>query len=176
MVDQLLERWAWQSARLYVDGGVIGKNPSTHGGTWAVVLVSADDTTELARWGGRIEAAECPYGVTTNNVSELWAALSGLEQMPAEWDGPILSDSFVTLSRLLNPKPGLVGLDTPLIDRLFIQKRKHNLAGDRAVLLDGHPTRLQLSIGIGKRGNPCSRWNALADRICNELKEGKISL
>jgi hypothetical protein len=34
--------------------------------------------------------------------------------------------------------------------------------------VDGHPTASQLKLGIGKRGNPVSKWNVMADELCNK--------
>jgi hypothetical protein len=37
------------------------------------------------------------------------------------------------------------------------------------VLLDGHPTRAQLSAGVGKRGSPVSEHNVWCDEACTEV-------
>lgn len=56
---------------LYADGGVLDKNPSTRGGTWAWYL------SPLVKDYG-IE-----YGPTTNNKMEFYAILLGLEALAA---------------------------------------------------------------------------------------------
>jgi hypothetical protein len=37
------------------------------------------------------------------------------------------------------------------------------------ILLDGHPTQAQLKAGVGKRGNPVSRFNAWCDLECQRM-------
>lgn len=96
---------------LYADGGVISKNPSKLGGTYAARHIAFDDTT-CWKW---------------NNIPK--------------WLHNIYQQERI---RLVN-----------------FSKFEH-------VLLDGHPTKIQLMTGIGKRGHPVSIHNVAVDKACGE--------
>jgi hypothetical protein len=152
--------------RLYADGGVITRNPSDEGGAWAWRLVS--DADEIVLQGsGVILPAEAGLPQITNNLTELLACVEALEAMPGSWRGTLFTDSLVTLCRLFNADPSFNGVPPELEARTWAQRRR--LWGYRVVLLDGHPTRKQLASGIGKRGNPCSKWNVACDEECRRL-------
>jgi ribonuclease HI len=148
-------------AAIYCDGGVIAKNPSPYGGTWAWVAVDA--AGELVRQdSGTIDAR----GIT-NNVTEFVAAIYALEAVPQGWSGTLYSDSQVTLGRLFHGW-ALGGLGVRLINRgSAVLKR---LGKVEPVLLQGHPTKADLEAGIDKkRGLPVSRFNQLCDQECQRL-------
>src|SRR4051794_26111965 len=92
---------------LFSDGGVILKNPSTIGGTWAWCGVSPNGE-HIREAGGYLlpNTATCPgwprvgSKTVTNNESEFYAALRALESMPAGWSGILVCDSKVTLDRM----------------------------------------------------------------------------
>jgi ribonuclease HI len=165
---------------LYADGGVISRNPSPIGGTWAWCLVQTDGDNEgqMRTGSGVIPATEGYGGSVSNNVSELVAAVSALESVPAFWRGTLCSDSQVTLGRLFLGWP-LRGVPEPLVKRLRrVQLRlQDDLEHVRSQLLQGHPTKADLERGAGaKRGLPVSQWNVWCDRRCGELAAEYLKL
>lgn len=160
--------------KLYTDGGVISKNPSPYGGTWAWVLVR--DDKELVRESGVLEANRQLFvfenHLVTNNQSELFAIIRRLQQL----DSPsavveICSDSNVSLGRVFRGSsfhniPGWMQAG------LSIQRhRLMNWSKFSYTLLDGHPTKAQLASGVGKHGHPVSKWNKLCDDLCRAEAE-----
>lgn len=148
---------------LYADGGVIGANPSPIGGTWAWCLVDARGQRVCEYSGTLLATPELPF--VTNNVTELVALVNGLEALPHGWSGTVYSDSWVSLQRVflaakLKNVPGW------LVDRLQALQSSRKLASMSYVLLDGHPTKAQLTAGVGKRGAPVSVHNVWADTEC----------
>jgi hypothetical protein len=147
---------------LYTDGGVIGRNPSTIGGTWAWRRVERYETTSDA---GVIEARGA-YPTISNNMTELLALVKGLEALPEGWSGRVCSDSKIALGwvfwgyRRTLAVPSLCARADAAVARLG------RLV---PVLHDGHPTRDQLAAGVGKRGNPVSEHNAFCDKECNRV-------
>ncbi len=160
---------------LYADGGVIGKNPSAVGGTWAWIAVDERDQMVTSD-SSNITPHQAQVSEVTNNVSELCAILFGLTHMPTSWAGTVCSDSMVSLGRVFegwkwNNVPGF------LHQRYQLERaRLVNWAQIRHVLLDGHPTRAQLAAGVGKRGHPVSRWNVECDRMCALAGERYLKL
>lgn len=153
---------------LYVDGGVIGTNPSAIGGTYAIRLISEDGNT----WGyGAVIPATDMGGEVTNNQTEMLALLKGLAKLPADFTGTIYSDSAVTLGRVFS---GFKWKNVPgWMHRIYRQQRARLVNWDRIqyVLLDGHPTKAQLQAGIGKRGHPVSEHNVWCDDACKRAGE-----
>lgn len=146
------------ATKIYCDGGVIGRNPSTVGGTWAYVLLEKD--VELYKASGSITPADIGLPVVTNNVTELFAAVKALEMVPDKWSGHLITDSQVTLRRLMAKRPSLKGVPKCLVDMLWTQR---NRAGRLFVqLVKGHPTIAQLAAQPHKY----SRWNVLCDKMC----------
>src|SRR4051794_41446106 len=84
---------------IYADGGVIDRNPSSIGGTWAYCHVD-DDDNRISEQGGIFIPS--PRGLVTNNRMEFLALLSALEALPSGWSGRVCSDSRVTLGRLFH--------------------------------------------------------------------------
>lgn len=146
---------------VYCDGGVICRNPSPYGGTWAWIALDAAGEV-VARDSGVIAEPG-----TTNNVSEFVAAVRALESLPNDWSGKLYSDSQVTLGRLawqwsLNGLPlEWVARGANVLQRMgFFEP----------VLLQGHPTRAELEAGVGRRhGYPVSKWNVECDKECGRL-------
>lgn len=160
--------------KLYTDGGVISKNPSPYGGTWAWVLVRDDQ--EIKRRSGILDANRHVLGfdgcLVTNNQSELFAIVDGLFYLPSGCGVfEICSDSSVSLGRVFrgssfNNIPGWMQTE------LIRMKRKFpNWKDVSYTLLDGHPTKAHLASGVGKRGHPVSKWNKLCDDLCRAEAE-----
>lgn len=148
---------------LYADGGCVLKNPSEIGITWAYCLVDADDKLIRSDYGF------IAFKGGTNNQAEMISCVIGMESLPLAWCGTLASDSKITLGRLFE---GNAVKNLPLdyvkrakaaMERLGVVEPKH---------LDGHATKKQLETGIGKNGNPTSKWNSECDRLANLAKVG----
>jgi ribonuclease HI len=173
-----------QTASVYCDGGVISRNPSTDGGTYAYFFLDAEGK-QIGTHSGFVlpNGVEFPdeYESTrylhlqtvSNNVTELAAVVFALMQLPDGFEGTLYSDSYVTLCRMRNKKPSWVGVPLGLKEEAEIEKKRH--PDIKYVLLDGHPNRDQLASGIGKRGNPCSQWNVACDKRCGELAKAFLA-
>lgn len=148
---------------LYADGGVIGKNPSDFGGTFGWVAVDAND--EIVTQGSGFHQTEGQQ--TTNNHTELIAAIEALEAMAEGWSGTFYSDSKITLGRLFQ---GWRCKNVP-VDYIIRFKCALARLGDvKGSHVDGHASKKHLEAGIGKRGNPVSKWNNFVDNLCNQEK------
>lgn len=159
---------------LYADGGVIGHNPSSTGGTWAWCLVDATGQ-RVCEYSGVIRPSEAQVLAITNNLTELLALVNGLEVLPQGWRGTVYSDSWVSLQRVFLAAK-LNNVPPWLVERLQALQKSRKLADMSYVLLDGHPTKAQLAVGVGKRGNPVSEHNVWADAECTRraLQAAKI--
>lgn len=146
---------------VYSDGGVIQHNPSNIGGTWATLHVG-EAGVPLWRSSGVVLPAEVG-GPVTNNQTEMFALLVGLEALPDGWSGNLCSDSLVTLRRFCYSGT-LRGIPDPWRDRLGTVLRR--LGTLTPLLHAGHPTRAQLRAGVGRHGYPVSEHNVECDRAC----------
>ena len=152
---------------LYCDGGVIGKNPSPIGGTWAFCVVDVElFDLHIIEQSGVIVPAQARLPEITNNLTEMLALVRGLQNLPDDWKGTVYSDSQITLGRVFdgwkwNGIPNWLHVE-------FQRERKRlcNWEYIRWQLLQGHPTRAELDAGIGKRGYPVSIHNQWCDRAC----------
>ncbi len=155
-------------AGVYADGGVIGKNPSEIGGTFAYRLVMIDNRCFGT---GAVLTPDRTGGSVTNNQTEMLAVLTGLSKVPDDWSGTVYSDSMVTLGRIFH---GWKWQNIPpWMHRIFTAQRARLTRWDgiKYVLLDGHPTKAQLATGVGKRGHPVSIHNVWCDQACREAAE-----
>lgn len=158
---------------VYADGGVLGKNPSSIGGTWAWCHVSVGElvvpvvsTCIVARAADYIFPHHLGAETITNNVSEYVALLRCLQALPEGWSGPVYSDSAITLGRF---GMGWRHENVPGILEVEMHEARQRLGKLTWNLLDGHPTRKQLEAGVGKRGGKVSSFNAWCDARCTEL-------
>lgn len=150
----------------YADGGIIGRNPSPIGGTFAWCHV--DEAGERVRVGSGMVLpgdGDLP-DLITNNVTEFAALVCCLEALPDGWSGPVHSDSRVTLWRLFHGWK-MTGVPWSLVS--FGSRALCRLGTLTPVLLDGHPTKAQLAAGVGKRGGPVSPFNVWCDTECQRL-------
>jgi ribonuclease HI len=153
----------WAPVAVYADGGVIQKNPSPFGGTWAWVAVGPKGR-RLA-WGSGIIQGSRKRAIS-NNHAEYRAVVEALEWLPFRWTGRVCSDSEVTLGRIFGRwREEKVPVD--LIRRKQVALRR--LGDIEPVLLQGHPTRKELSEGKGKRGYPVSEHNVWCDAECSRI-------
>lgn len=145
---------------LYADGGVVGKNPSTIGGTWAWCGVDAEGNRVVGR-GGFVPATVRPV---TNNHTEQIAITLALEAMPDGWSGTVYSDSMIALGRVFK------GWREKNLPRNVSERSAAAVARMgrvETVLLQGHPTKADLAAGVGKkRGYPVSIHNVWCDKEC----------
>jgi len=149
------------AAAIYADGGVLRVNPSPIAGTWATCHVDADDY-RIWHASGVILPSEVG-GPVTNNQTEFYALLSGLEALPYGWSGKVCTDSLVTIRRFRDDAR-LTGI--PLEWRRRMAMVLGRLRALDYVRLDGHPTKAQLQAGVGKRGGPVSKHNVWCDDEC----------
>lgn len=152
---------------LYTDGGVIRKNPSEIGGTWAWCQV-ADTGERFEQRSGVVTPAQIGMPWVSNNYTELLAAVEGLEQLPEGWCGVLYTDSFVTLTRISpeTKKPKWKNIPDNL--RLRAEAAKARAGWFKVVLLGGHPNKTELASGRRKDGLPVSQWNVWCDKACGE--------
>jgi len=157
---QLLEKY------LFVDGGVVSRNPSTIGGTMAWRHIVNRQVT--AQGTAIITPADAELPAITNNLTEMLALVIGFEELPGDWIGTVCSDSQVTLGRAFM---GWRWKNVPmwLVHRFQEQRaRLVHYEQIKFILLDGHPTKAQLLSGVGKRGHPVSEHNVWCDEACGE--------
>lgn len=145
---------------LFTDGGCIGANPSAKGGTWAWCLVEDGKLTRSA--SGLLLPADAELTKIGNNLTELFAAVLGLEAMGEDFRGIWHTDSRVTIYRLFRHAK-LKGVPA------WLTKRVHALRSRlrcEAKLLGGHPTKAELKAGVRRDGAPVSEWNVWCDKAC----------
>ena len=161
-------------ARVYCDGGVVGRNGKAKGGVWAWRWV-AEDGTVLREESGVIKPGQFkPFEFCGNNLSELVALLRALWDLPVGWRGTIYTDSEVTIDRMTKSMAG--GWQAKLLKT--VPKRYVDIAAYlRAKLgplsfihLAGHPSPEELAAGF-KNGVPVSEHQDWCDRACNEAKK-----
>jgi ribonuclease HI len=167
---------------IFSDGGLVGRNPSREGGSWAWCGVSKDGEHIREQSGYLLtKNATCPgytrvgSDVVTNNDVEFWAALRALENMPDGWSGVLASDSQITIQRLKDCRDGVV--ITAFRNEWY--KRASDafkrLGTIKFVHVGGHPTQAQMadgqrenSDGTVTRVNRHQQW---ADDRCTELRK-----
>jgi ribonuclease HI len=165
-VNQKLIKGAKMSQEIYTDGGVILRNPSTIGGTWAWCLVENDEIINSGSGVIDIETARTwELDGVTNNLTELYALCKAITSLPDNWEGVVYSDSLISLGRLFM---GYKWKGIPDELREWAQLCASRIPQAGYMLLDGHPTKAHLEAGIGKRGYPVSKFNVWCDKQCGE--------
>lgn len=154
--------WLAQVIALYTDGGVIAKTPSAIGGTWAWCAVD-EQGSRLLECGGVVPVTDTRPLITNNHMEQI-AIVKALEAMPAGWSGTLYSDSQVALGRVFQ------GWRTANLPRNVTERSRAAVARLGQVkwtLLQGHPTKADLAVGMGKkRGLPVSVHNVWCDQEC----------
>lgn len=149
----------------FADGGVVSRNPSPAGGSWAVVLVAGGK--EVFRASGGVTPVSVGLPAVSNNLTETLALLIALECLPDGWAGRAHSDSLNALRCFNDPDKGKPAhLPAWLWDRRCAVLKR--LGEPAYVLLGGHPNREELAAGVRKDGKPVSEWNVLCDQMCGE--------
>jgi ribonuclease HI len=154
---------------LYADGGVIQKNPSIIGGTWAWCATDSENPKFGERVIGRGGVVPYVNRPISNNHTEQIAITLALEAMPDGWSGIVYSDSQIALGRVFqswrtkNLPDNIIRRSAAAVARL---------GKIRFVLLQGHPTKDDLIKGVGKkRGYPVSIHNVWCDKECGRQAE-----
>lgn len=151
---------------LYADGGVIKKNPSPYGGTWAWCAVDGCGNRVIEKSG--VVPATATRTVSNNHTEQIAITLA-LEAMPDGWSGTVHSDSQIALGRVFK---GWREENLPANISIRSRRAVARLGRIQTVLLQGHPTRADLENGIGKkRGYPVSVHNVWCDKACGKAAE-----
>lgn len=139
---------------IFTDGGVILRNPSEIGGTWAWCAVTQagdhilESTGYLLPSNAPEDLAWCRMKdqYVTNNQTEFYAAMRALETMEAGWSGILASDSEITLKRVERLIQGY-RIDLPLDWALRTSVALNRLGEIRLRHVPGHPTAKDLALG-----------------------------
>lgn len=163
---ELVDRREWcRVVGVYADGGVIEANPSPHGGTWAWCHVNARGY-RLRSAAGLVLPRDIKLPAVSNNVTEFLALGKCLRALPNGWDGPVCSDSEVTLARLFWKAPGK-GLPKGWLDYALANLKRLGILCP--TLLGGHPNRAELEAGVRADGKPVSIHNVWCDQECTRI-------
>jgi ribonuclease HI len=160
---------------LFCDGGVVNKNPSNLGGTWAYCYVEG---------GARVVEAHdylLPWQMgtelITNNQMELIAMVFALEAMPLDWVGKIYCDSQNTLGRCFEHWR-MQNIPAWLMLRMdaAVKRMEDRLTAGTITyeLIAGHPTKADLARGYKDKGMVAYRvfpHNVWCDRMCRVAAE-----
>lgn len=130
-------------AAVYTDGGVISKNPSEIGGTWAYRFVDKDGNV-IETKSGIVFPNQFGMDALTNNFTEFYAMLMAYESLPEHWYGDVFSDSEITLGRFFHSWKH-EGIPVELITRAILAKRTRTAR--QYTLLAGHPSKADLAAG-----------------------------
>lgn len=149
---------AIEPSEIYADGGVIGKNPSSHGGTWCFLWAGGGGEV-LRLHSGLVTPADLGVARVTNNHTELLAALKALESVPRGWAGTLYTDSVVTLHRVTSGSK-FDGVPQWLRLRVLEVRRARRY---RVMHVKGHTTEEQRINGVGHT------LNVMCDRECSRL-------
>ena len=157
--------------QLFADGGVIGRNPSGIGGTYAFSVLK---NGKVIQTGGSVIVPVRESRVS-NNVSEFIAVLEGLEKLPSNWVGIVYSDSKVTLGRFFCDW-SLTNIPSDLQQQMRDEKlRLIHFSDIQYCLLEGHPTKSDLARGFGKNGYPVHEQNVWCDKTCKSLAKAFLA-
>lgn len=150
---------------IWTDGGVIARNPSTIGGSWAWVMVDTKNNRMVDSDSGIVVPDE-KTDTIKNNFTELYATLKALEAVSPEWDGVLHTDSLVTLYRLTGSN-SFTGIPDE-IKEWTLKLRKDRRW--QVELVAGHATKAEILRGTRKRnGLPTSKWNTWCDVECKRV-------
>jgi ribonuclease HI len=170
MSEEIYDETLKTVVALYADGGVIKKNPSPFGGTWAWCAVDSNGNRVIES-SGVVPATETR--TVSNNHTEQIAITLALEAMPGGWSGTVYSDSMIALGRVFK---GWKENNLPKNISERSKKAVSRLGKIETVLLQGHPTKADLERGIGKkRGYPVSAHNVKCDQLCGEAAKKFLS-
>lgn len=161
---------------LYTDGGVILKNPSIHGGTWAYIMLDSNHNICGAD-SGVILGSSYDLPETTNNFTEMYALLRGLTALPDRWAGQVLIDSDITMGRYTGRYSKWNGIPEEMQE--WAQRTRARIGtGARFHLIAGHPEEEHLRqgfrpkpVGNGFRNYRVSLYNVWCDAAATRAGE-----
>lgn len=153
---------------IYADGGICLSNPSPLAGTWAFVYVNAEGVTVKER-SGLLLPSHLGRRTVSNNDTEFYAVLRGLEALPDDWSGDVYSDSQCTLLRYQR----VVSCQPPTKTMVVEHYERAEVAVDRLgplrfLHLKGHPKRADLERGETSKGQKVSLYQVRCDQPCTE--------
>jgi len=146
---------------VYTDGGVIGRNPSKIGGTWAAVFIRGGEV--LAERSGAILPSDIGMDDVENNITETIAILLALETLPIGWNGTLFGDNLNSIRRAEHPEKIKAVVPKFIKDRMIAVR---GILEPKFVLLGGHPTIAEVEAGVRADGKRVSKWNVMADKLC----------
>lgn len=151
---------------VYCDGGLVGRNPSDIGGTWAWCGVDKDGNRIVEESG--FVAATATRKVTNNHTEQI-AICKALEALPDGWSGTVYTDSNCALKRVFR---GATTYNLPRNIKARCAAAVRRLGRIEAVLLEGHPSKADLERGYGKKHDlPVSEHNVWCDKACTREAE-----
>jgi ribonuclease HI len=153
---------------LYSDGGQILASPSPYGGTWAYVVVRWDEVV-VDEVAGLLLPHHLGAPRITNNDSEMYALLRGLEALPDGLDVLAYSDSQCTLmryARIARGQPPTKTMNQELYDRAELALSRLGMV--RFEHVKGHPTKKDLARGHDSKGRTVSPHQVRCDVLCTE--------
>lgn len=156
---------------LYADGGVIRKNPSPIGGTWAWRQVNQQDTKKHIignQTSGLITVADSGMNTVSNNLTEMLAIVHGLFSLPVMWSGVVLSDSELSLNRLFIEETPWRNIPDWLRTKADLARARLDWINCTYILLSGHPTKADLARGYKLGKYPVSIHNVWCDEACGK--------
>lgn len=170
---------------LFTDGGLIQRNPSPIGGTWAWIRTEGVESltdargklalvgaVEVARGVGLLLPNEIGLPTVSNNNTELYALLMGIAALPEGWSGTIYSDSLFALGIAFRQfKADSVPNYLRLLSYKVLGKAMERGIQMENVLLAGHPSKADLEAGrrLSKAPHyPVSPWNVACDEACTK--------
>lgn len=146
---------------VYTDGGIIGRNPSPIGGTWAAIFVKNGELH--AERSGVILPSDIGMDTVENNIAETIAVLVALEMLPDGWSGTLYGDNLNSIRRAEFPEKIKPIVPQFIKDRMIAARKR---VSPKFVLLGGHPNLAEVEAGVRADGKPVSKWNVHADSVC----------
>lgn len=157
--------------KIFTDGGVIKRNPSPIGGTWAFHAVMPSWDNYRNEDSGIIPGTQ--DNPVTNNQTELFAIIQALKWIPTKSlvTYCICSDSQISLGRVFfgwAMSNISIDMQTELENELY----RLSDVKIKQELYAGHPTKKQLERGWNDKKNlPVSKWNVHCDEMCRQEAE-----
>lgn len=152
--------------RLFTDGGLIGRNPSADGLTWAWCRV--ENGVRVDEDYGWLRASELPMrpetGLheATSNQAEFLAALQAFEALAPGEIVHVYTDSAVTIKRWAE-MGALHGIPVMWRVRMNACLKRHG--GSFWHHVDGHPSKADLERGRKENGDMVSEHNVYVDAL-----------
>lgn len=154
---------------LYTDAGIVIGSPSVWGGSWSWILVNHGAI--VSQDSGHLRPSHFGLETVENNLLETFALARGIAAMPNVFGmgGVVYCDNENAIRRQLNPRTAKMKFVPDwLKDQLTTNAQRFKLD---IRLLGGHPTKAELAAGKREDGKVVSRWNVLADKMCQAKRD-----